>query len=308
MRVLITWGTQRGGTEDIARIIGEQIRSDAVDVDIVPANQTGRLETYDAVIVGGALYANRWHHDARRFVLRNTEALRRIPVWLFSSGPLDDSAEHDAIPPTTQVKVLMDRIGARGHVTFGGRLVPDAKGFPASAMAKTHAGDWRNPERIRTWAAQVARELPTAEPGQAVDHPAHSLSRLVSHGVIGWALCAAVMAGLLSLPTTGLALALHAIAAPLVFILVSRHYFAPPGAREPLPVALAFAGIIVVLELAVLAWRIPGRLTVSTAILGAGLPSALIFASTWMTGFIMSTLPWPKIESTASSPESAHRA
>jgi hypothetical protein len=26
-------------------------------------------------------------------------------------------------------------------------------------MAKTHAGDWREPERIRDWAADVAMEL-----------------------------------------------------------------------------------------------------------------------------------------------------
>lgn len=49
--------------------------------------------------------------------------------------------------------------GARGHVTFGGRLAPDAKGFPASAMAKTNAGDWRDPEHVRGWVAAVAKEL-----------------------------------------------------------------------------------------------------------------------------------------------------
>jgi menaquinone-dependent protoporphyrinogen oxidase len=307
MRVLVTWGTEHGGTEGIARIIGEQIRSDAVDVDLVPANQTRGLEPYDAVIIGGALYANRWQRDARRFVLRNTKALRQVPVWLFSSGPLDDSAEREAIAPTTQVKAFMERIGARGHVTFGGRLEPNAKGFPASSMAKTNAGDWRSPERIRTWAAQVARELPTAKPGLAIDHPAYAVSRLVSHGVTGWALCAAIMAGLLALTTTGLALTLHAIAAPIVFILLSKHYFAPPGPREPLVVALVFASVAV-LELAVVAWLMEGQLTVFTATIGVALPSALIFASTWMTGFIMSTLPWPKMESNAGKPAQAHRA
>jgi menaquinone-dependent protoporphyrinogen oxidase len=304
MRILVTWGTKQGGTEGIARIIGEQMRSDAVDVDIVPANQTRGLEAYDAVIVGGALYANRWHSDARRFVLRNTRALRRIPVWMFSSGPLDESAEHEAIPPTNQVKALMERIGARGHVTFGGRLAPDARGFAAGNMAKTHAGDWRNPEHIRTWAAEVARELPTAEPGLAIDHPAYGLSRLIEHGVLGGALCAAVMAGLLALTTTGLALALHAIAAPILLVLVSRHYFAPPGAREPVVAALVFTGMAM-LALPAAAWQMQGQLTVFTAILGVGLPAALIFASTWLTGFIMSTLPWPKIESTAARPEPA---
>jgi len=72
-------------------------------------------------------------------------ALRHIPVWLFSSGPLDDSADHDAIAPTRDVAVLMERVGALGHATFGGRLSADAKGFPASAMARKRSGDWRNP-------------------------------------------------------------------------------------------------------------------------------------------------------------------
>ncbi|MDZ7882757.1 MAG: flavodoxin domain-containing protein [Mycobacterium sp.] len=57
----------------------------------------------DAVIVAGALYANRWHRDARRFVRPNTESLRTMPVWLVSSGPLDDSAARRSIAPTAQV-------------------------------------------------------------------------------------------------------------------------------------------------------------------------------------------------------------
>jgi menaquinone-dependent protoporphyrinogen oxidase len=50
------------------------------------------------------------------------------------------------------------RTGARGHVTFGGRLLPDATGFPASAKAKTKAGDWRGRARIHAWATNVAAE------------------------------------------------------------------------------------------------------------------------------------------------------
>jgi len=67
---------------------------------------------------------------------RQERQLRRVPVWFFSSGPLDDCAERGTIPPTREVRALMDRVGAQGHVTFGGQLAPDARGFPASAMAK----------------------------------------------------------------------------------------------------------------------------------------------------------------------------
>lgn len=294
MRVLVSWGTKLGGTEGIARIIAEELASSAIGVDLRPAGKVRDLADYDAVIIGGALYANRWHRDARRFVLRNTKELRKLPVWFFSSGPLDDSAEGRSIPPTSQVRALMERVGALGHMTFGGRIPADATGFPAGAMAKEHAGDWRNPELIRDWARLVARELPTAVPGHYIEHPARSPWRLVGHGVAGWAACGAIMAGLLAITGTGVALAIHAIAVPLVFVVVSRHYFAPMGARQPLPVALAFVGIVATLDLIVVAGLFQGSLEMFKSGVGIWLPLALIFAATYITGIVMSTLPWPR--------------
>jgi menaquinone-dependent protoporphyrinogen oxidase len=72
---------------------------------------------------------------------------------------LDDSASTRDIAPTKQVAKLIERVRARGHVTFGGSLAADAKGFPASAMAKTRAGDWRDPEQVRRWVASIAPQL-----------------------------------------------------------------------------------------------------------------------------------------------------
>lgn len=40
-------------------------------------------------------------------------------------------------------------------------LRADAKGFPAAAMARTRAGDWRDPYQVREFAADVATELST---------------------------------------------------------------------------------------------------------------------------------------------------
>jgi menaquinone-dependent protoporphyrinogen oxidase len=99
-------------------------------------------------------------------------------VWLFSSGPLDASADGSHIPPPIQVAVLMERIGACGHTTFDGRLGADANGFPATATATKLSGDWRNPDRIRAWTRELARALPQAQPGPGVDPPARSQARL----------------------------------------------------------------------------------------------------------------------------------
>ena len=152
MRVLVTYGSSRGGTEGLARMVADGLRECGLDVEMLTPKRARDISGYDAVIVGGVLYAFRWHRAARRFVRRHASALQQKPTYFFSSGPLDDSAEVNDIAPVAGVKVLMQRIGARGHVTFGGRLSPYARGFPASAMAKTHAGDWRDPARVRDWA------------------------------------------------------------------------------------------------------------------------------------------------------------
>lgn len=193
MRVLVTCGSKRGGTEGIGRMLGQALEAAGFEVVASPVAKLRTLDGFGAVIVGGALYANRWPGSARRFVNRHVAQLRKVPVWFFSSGPLDDSADRAEIPATPQVSVLAERIGAQGHVTFGGRLEATARGFAASAMAKTNSGDWRNQERIRRWADELARRIPEARPATAVDHPARSISRLVSHGAVGWALCAATM-------------------------------------------------------------------------------------------------------------------
>lgn len=140
MHVLVTWGSKRGGTEGIGRAIADSLAEAGFEVTTLAASEVTQLETFDAVIVGGALYANRWPSDVRRFVQRNVARLRERPVWMLASGPLDDSAEHGEIPATPQVGVLAERIGAVGHVTFGGRLEPDARGFPASAIGRPSHG------------------------------------------------------------------------------------------------------------------------------------------------------------------------
>jgi menaquinone-dependent protoporphyrinogen oxidase len=159
MRVLVVYGSKRGGTAGLAQMIGEALIADGLSVDVRPAREPGSPIGYDAVIVAGALYASRWHRDARRFVRRNAHVLRSLSVWLVASGPLDGTARDGSLPPVRQVAKLVESIGAIGHETFGGRLEPDAKGFPASAMAKKSSGDWRDPQQVKGFAATVALRL-----------------------------------------------------------------------------------------------------------------------------------------------------
>ena len=211
--MLVAHGSERGGSAEMASRIAASLREDWLEVDVRPARDVHDLRPYAAVVLGGALYAMHWHADARRFVLRHHRALRQREVHFFSSGPLDDSASRGAIPPTPQVAELMAYVGARAHVTFGGRLAKDARGFPASAMAKTRAGDWRNYPRVDAWAHALATTLsapptPHVAP-QELPSRAAALVLCLFAGISavfgGAVLVASPSGGILNMPVTMLA-------------------------------------------------------------------------------------------------------
>jgi len=291
MRILITWGSKRGGTEGIARMLAEDLSARGVIVETHPARRSLDVRGFDGVIVGGALYANRWHPAARRFVERRIADLRRIPVWFFSSGPLDDSAAQGTIPPSPQVEVLMARVGAQGHVTVGGRLERNARGIPASAMARIHAGDWRRPEQIARWADEIARALPSARPNPVVDLPGRSLRRLFTYAVAGWAACALIMAGLLALVGPRVAVVVHALIVPVVFSVLAIRYFRARGARPPFTTAATFTAAALGLDMTVLAGLVQRSPAMLASIAGLWAPAALILLVTWTVGALMGMRP-----------------
>ncbi|HET9172303.1 MAG TPA: flavodoxin domain-containing protein [Actinospica sp.] len=168
MRILVAYGSKYGGTAGLAEMIGRELVELGQHATVRSARAVRGIGDFDAVIVAGGLYAGRWHRDARHLVTRHADELRRVPVWLVASGPLDDSALSGELRPVRQVVRAATRIGARGQVTFGGCLAPDVKGFPAAAMAKNRAGDWRDPVHIKGWTASVVESLePRDDAGQS---------------------------------------------------------------------------------------------------------------------------------------------
>lgn len=163
-RVLVTYGSRHGATEGIAEEIADALREDGYHTAVVPADDVVDVNSYDAVVLGGALYAGHWHHDAVRCARRNAEALSHRPVWLFSSGTIDDSAAEHEIPPVHGVVREMERLHAREHITFGGSLSPTGRGLLARALTRHgQSGDHRHMERVRSWAHHIGAEL-AAEP------------------------------------------------------------------------------------------------------------------------------------------------
>jgi hypothetical protein len=107
---------------------------------------------------------------------------------------------------------------------------------------------------------------------------------VVAHGLMGWGLCGMTMGVGMKVTTLESALILHAIAAPVIFTVLSLIYFHRFGSWSPLRTAAAFLGVVVVMDVFVVALLIERSFAMFESILGTWLPFLLIFISTWWTG------------------------
>ena len=158
-RVLVAFATKMGSNAHVAEAIAAVLREAGLEVIVRPARQARDLAPYDAVVLGSALYAAHWQRDANRFVARGREALRNKPLWLWSSGPLDRQLAARDLPPADNVVAIMGDVPFRAHRTFGGLLDPGAPGVDAQILHTHQVGDFRDWERIRAYAREIASAL-----------------------------------------------------------------------------------------------------------------------------------------------------
>ncbi len=167
MRVLVTAASRHGATQGIADAIAAGLRESGVDADVRAPAEVSTLDGYDGVVLGSAVYAGHWLEDARRFAERHEAALAGLPVWLFSSGPLEDSepspdASADARWEPTDIPRLFEETLAREHRVFPGRLETADMGIATRVLMRVMhqaAGDHRPWASIHDWAAAIAQDL-----------------------------------------------------------------------------------------------------------------------------------------------------
>jgi len=164
VKVLVSAASRHGATVEVAATIGAALQAAGHQAFVEAPAEVESVTGYDAAVIGSAIYVGRWQEPARDLVARHKAALSRIPVWLFSSGPLGEPLKpaeepQDAAP-------LVELIGARGHRTFPGLVDKKRLGFGERAlMAAVRApeGDFRPWDEIEAWAEEIAAELRAEE-------------------------------------------------------------------------------------------------------------------------------------------------
>jgi menaquinone-dependent protoporphyrinogen oxidase len=156
--VLIVYASKHGSTEQVARGIGETLRSRGLTTAIQRAQEVMDLSGYRAVLIGGCIYTGRWHHDARDFLKRHRRDLERLPFAVFALGPGKDTPEDFAESRKQLDHALahFPEIEARTVAVFGGVIDPEKLHFPFNRMERRDLRDWKE---VRAWAATLPIEL-----------------------------------------------------------------------------------------------------------------------------------------------------
>ena len=116
---------------------------------------------------------------------------------------------------------------------------------------------------------------------------------VVAAGFIGWALCFGVMGIGMAAMSLDNALIVHAVAAPIIFGVVSLVYFKRFGYTSPLATAAAFVGFVITMDFLLVALVINRSLAMFTSPIGTWIPFSLIFASTYLMGLYLTRRAGP---------------
>jgi menaquinone-dependent protoporphyrinogen oxidase len=115
MRILVTTASKHSATVEIGDAIGRvlEIRGFAVQVGMadaaVPVNNCGGVE------VGSAVCAGQCRKAARVLIEDRASALRSMPVWMFSSGSVEDPLlpEDDTVAVAELIEAVDPRRASR---------------------------------------------------------------------------------------------------------------------------------------------------------------------------------------------------
>jgi hypothetical protein len=123
---------------------------------------------------------------------------------------------------------------------------------------------------------------------------------ILVHGLVGWALCGAIIwigMGVTSMETT---LILHAIGALVIFGAIASIYFRAFNYTTPLQTAIVFVSVVVFMDFFVVVLLIEKSFEMFASLIGTWIPWALIFASTYLTGLLGGQLRYKSLSENVS--------
>jgi len=158
VKFLIAYSSARGTVAGLATSIAEELRYQNHHVVLLPARTVTDITEYSAVIVGGGVYGDHWHHDAVAFVNHFAAELRKRPTWLFSVRSLHEDLAHELHAPIVDLTRAAATIDAVGIRSFDSRLHSTVSLDETGISRLRRVGDWRDEVAVQEWVGEIERD------------------------------------------------------------------------------------------------------------------------------------------------------
>jgi menaquinone-dependent protoporphyrinogen oxidase len=159
-RILVTYATYAGSTQEVAVEIGRVLGERGFAVDVIPVAEKPPVDDYHFVLVGSAVHGSRWLDEALEFVEANQAAFDRVPMAFFSvclSGLATNEATLASARDTIfgPVRTFATPVA---EVLFAGKIDRRgvALGLPPWLARFFPTLDFRNWDKIRNWAQMLS--------------------------------------------------------------------------------------------------------------------------------------------------------
>ena len=74
MTVLVAYASKHGSTQGIAQRIAEQLRQLGIQAEARPLDEVSNPGSYEALVIGSAIYYGSWMKEATEWIHRNQAA------------------------------------------------------------------------------------------------------------------------------------------------------------------------------------------------------------------------------------------
>ena len=155
MRILVSTAGRHGATATLGQEMALVFAHGCAHVDVRTPDSVLEVDDYDALVIGSAVYGNRWIPMVNDLVARLSDK-PHPPVWLFSCGPLHSLDR--PVNDTSDAARATAALNAFSHCTFPGkRDVAELSHGEQLVFASSGAaeGDFRDWIRVCNWARDI---------------------------------------------------------------------------------------------------------------------------------------------------------
>ena len=159
LRILVVHASKHGSTREVAEAVASVLREREHTWTSGLRASFRRLDGYDAVVLGAALYMGRLHADARKFLRRRRGDLAARQLRRLRDGARARRTEQELESSRKQLGkglASVPELEPVATAVFGGVFDPSQLRFPFNRMPAVDARDW---DAIRAWADGVATVL-----------------------------------------------------------------------------------------------------------------------------------------------------